>query len=525
MLKYSKELFEYTHDAHTARNIVALLYERNETKSAEYEPYLSVLRESSEPSNSIAIASAMIKLGRMEDADYYAYRAIYELNGEDDFDVYRSLFSYFCTTLSYYKEKEARKTISSNMIVTLESDDEQWVVALDSEDGFGEKSNHSLGAEHIGRTDPLYVKLIGLGRQQVVHLRDKNYKIISFEPREMAMGRFIFQKVAEHSNEFNGTVQVVSTENTDEMIKSLLALTDHKEQTKGLVDAYNFETNPLGIPIDFFIHGDYGRYIDAQRYLLYSKDLAYYSGEPHVAHMIDAKYVPTLSTLVLLATHNWLDTLDWLEDRIVIPASYMSFIRNQYSKAVENQAVSPGTFVPLGNGKFTIMEPDKQIPTIWEAIINKCENYPTELITDDERIAYEIFNGVTYERLFADTKMDKIQLDALILAEKLDGVYYCDDLFFRRIATHKGIKNINFGTVLYTYNDLDKVMPIVLELSKTNYVYTPFLFRNNQEVQILTKNLLEGEKKKQAYSQFFNDIIRISNQIIEQYFENDENLG
>jgi hypothetical protein len=45
MLKYSKELFEYTHDVQTARNIIALLYERNETRAEEYEPYLSVLKE------------------------------------------------------------------------------------------------------------------------------------------------------------------------------------------------------------------------------------------------------------------------------------------------------------------------------------------------------------------------------------------------------------------------------------------------------------------------------------------------
>lgn len=112
----------------------------------------------------MAVASAMLKLGRLEDADYYAYKAVYNLNGVDNFDVYKSLFGYNNLTLLRHKGKVVRKTISSNMIVTLESNGEQWIVALDSEDGFGEKDNQSLGVEHIGRTDPLFVKVIGKGR-------------------------------------------------------------------------------------------------------------------------------------------------------------------------------------------------------------------------------------------------------------------------------------------------------------------------------------------------------------------------
>lgn len=519
MLKYSKELFEYTRDIQTARNIVALLYERNETRAEEYEPYLTVLIESDEPGNSMAVAYAMLKLGRADAADYYVYRAIYELNGADDFEVYKSLFGYNNLTLPRRREEVVRKTIASNMVVTLESKGKQWIVVLDSEDGFGEKDNHSLGIEHLGRTDPVYVKLIGKGRGQVLNLRGISYKVVNFEPREFFISRFIYQKVVEHRGDFKGTVEIISTENTDEMIKQVLALSDHREQTKVLVDAYNFGTNFLGIPIDFFGLGDYERYIYAQRYLLYAKDLAYYAGEPRLEFIVDAKYVPALSTLILLASKGWLDTLDWLAGHIVIPESYLPFFREQYSLVVRRQAVSPCSLIPLEDGKYTILGPDKHIPELWEAIINKCEQYPTEEVTDDERIAYEILEGHTYERLFAGMKMDKVQLDALILAERLNGVYYCDDLFFRKIAAHKKVKNINFATLLYAHNDLDIVMPILMELSKTNYVYTPFRCRNNEEGQELVNNLLEGEKKKLYYSQIFNAYIYVRDQIMKQYFE------
>ena len=203
----------------------------------------------------------------------------------------------------------------------------------------------------------------------------------------------------------------------------------------------------------------------------------------------------------------------------------MPFFKEQYAQAVETQKVSFGSLIPLDGGKFSIIKPDARIPEIWEKIINKCERYQKEVITDDERIAYEVLDGYTYERLFASVKMDKVQLDALILTERLNGIYYCDDLFFRKIAACKKIKSINFATLLYTHNDLDIVMPILLELSKTNYLYTPFRFRNNEEGQEVISNLLTGEKKKQYYSEFFNSYIHVRNQIMKQYFGENREEG
>lgn len=518
MLKYAKELFEYTHDAKIARSIVALLYERNEVKVNEYEPYLSALIESNDPETCVTVAYAMAKLGRYDEANYYIYKAIYELDGIDDFSVYKNIFGLINHTIFRIEERLARKNIASNMVVTLESNGEQWIVVLDSEEGFGDKDNRSLGVEHLERNDPVYVKLKGKGKNQVVRLRERTYKIINFEPREQYLSRFIFKKVQENPNEFKGTVWVISAENPHDMIQQVLSLADNKEKIREMVELYNSSVNDLGIPIDFLIHGNYGKYIDVQSYLLHEKDLAYYAGEPRLEYIMEAKYVPALSTLLLLASKDWLDTLDWLENKIVLPESYLPFFKEQYALAVGSQANSAGSLVPLDNGKFTIIKPDRKIPEIWEALINVCEKYPTERITDEERISYEVLDGYTWERIFSDTKIDKVQLDALILVERIKGIYYCDDLFFRKIAVNKGIKNINFATVLYDLNDLDIAMPIIMELSKTNYIYTPFRCRNNEEGQNLIQNLLEGEKKKIYYSQFFNSYFHIRNQIMHQYF-------
>ena len=207
-----------------------------------------------------------------------------------------------------------------------------------------------------------------------------------------------------------------------------------------------------------------------------------------------------------------------MEVEVVIPESYISFLREQYAIEIGTQANSAGTFVPLDNGQFTIIEPDKKLPEIWESIISKCGKYSTETVTDEERIGFEVVQGYTWERVFANTKIDKIQLDALIVAERVNGVYLCDDLFFRRIASNKQIRNINIATLLFINPNLDEVMPIIMELSKTNYVYIPFRWRSYEEGKELIQNLLDGEKKKVYYAAYFDAYMNALDQVVKQLF-------
>lgn len=516
MLKFSKELFEYTHDVQTARNIIALLYKRNETRKEEYVPYLKPLMDSDDPQISIVASSALWKLGKYDYADFYAYKALYNLNGKYDIDVYKGLFGYHNINMQRIENMPIRKTIAPNMIVTLQSEGSTWVVALDSEAEFGDRDNRSLDAEHINKQDQVYNKLLGSGKNQVLNLRGRSYKVISFEPREKAIGRFVFQKVMENPDEFN--VRTISTENPAEMVKQLSALSDQKEHIKKMTDMYNFKDTQLGIPLDLFSHGNYEKYIATMQYLLYTKDLAYYAGEPRMEYVVEAKYIPTLSTFVLLSMNGWLDELDRLKNYIIIPESYIEFFKEQYASEMGTQAVSAGTLVPLEDGKFTIVEKDKKIPDIWERIIIKCETFSTAVVTDEERIAFEVAEKYTWERLFGKSNIDKMQLDGLIVAEREGGVYLCDDLFFRKIAAGKKIKNINFATLLYVIENRDTAMPIIMELSRTNYIYTPIMSRNDDELEKLFRNLLEGELKKKYYSEILNAYLYAWDKVMKEYF-------
>lgn len=538
MLKYSKQLFEYTHDAETARNVAALLFERNETDADAYEPYLDVLIKSNVPEHAMAVASAYLKTGKKNDAEFYAYKALYLLNGRDDYEIFKNYFGFSSYKLYRFPEEVEYKTIRGNMVVTLseklspDTDDEQepdssrWILCLEMESAFSDENNSSLGVQHINRRNPIYSKLQGSGLGQILFLNGKKYRVVSIVPREVYAFRYILEKVQQHPEEFQGFASVLTVDDPQKLAAQIEKYGNNSERIESLLKSYNFEDSDIGLPIDAFAFGDYDQYITVIKTFLYEKDLAYYAGPPVVEESLQDCYVPALSTLVILAVAGWFSIFDVIKDRIIIPESYIDFFKDQFSKAVSNQTISPGSLVALKDGGLAIVERDKNLPAIWEALIDFSEQQTKMSVTDDERINLKIVEGMTAEKLFAICKIDKIQIDALALCKKSCATYICDDLFFRNLATAMGIRNLNFTSLLFNYKDYDYVMPIIFSLSKTNYIYTPFIYQTNEDAQRLIVNLTSGRKKKVYYNDFFRRYFKVCSEVLWRVVSNlftDEN--
>ena len=114
-----------------------------------------------------------------------------------------------------------------------------------------------------------------------------------------------------------------------------------------------------------------------------------------------------------------------------------------------------------------------------------------------------------------------IQLDALILSKKLNAQYLCDDFFFNQLADYIKIKRINFASLLY-HLPPETCTAIAMDLSKTNYIHTPFLPSTEEFAIQMYENLMTGEKKKQYYTDFFIRYINVFSQDTEDIISTDE---
>lgn len=143
-------------------------------------------------------------------------------------------------------------------------------------------------------------------------------------------------------------------------------------------------------------------------------------------------------------------------------------------------------------GKPVLQDMDIKIPEYWERILDYCRGCKTHHVDNDERINLQITDGCSSEKLITGFRLSSIHLDSLILAKREGATYLCDDLFFRKIASNIGIRNINTVSIVAHYEDDDAVTSFILELSKTNYIYLPLVAKNDQQAKELINNLLDG---------------------------------
>lgn len=151
------------------------------------------------------------------------------------------------------------------------------------------------------------------------------------------------------------------------------------------------------------------------------------------------------------------------------------------------------------NNQLTLIKDSPSHVEIWDRIIDFCAECEKVEISDDERIGFSI-GDINGEQFIAAARLHLIHLDSLVLAKKEQATLLSDDLFFRKIATYGKIRNINFVSLLRHYVDNDFVVPIIMELSKTNYLYIPLMARTDEEAIQLKENILDGELKKKYYS-------------------------
>ena len=177
----------------------------------------------------------------------------------------------------------------------------------------------------------------------------------------------------------------------------------------------------------------------------------------------------------------------------------MGFFAERYRTAKQISLVSPGKLVNVDN-QLTLIKNDLAHVEIWERIIDFCGECTKIEISDEERIGFSIGDYINGEQFVAIARLHLIHLDSFILAQKKQATLLCDDLFFRKLATYGKIRNINFVSLLRHYVDKDFVVPIVMELSKTNYLYIPLIARTDEEAIELKKNILDGKLKKKFYS-------------------------
>lgn len=522
-LKSLKSLYECTHDEMDAVNIIAYLSQRAGYEE-EYSYYIEQLKDSTTPKTLLAIAVAYHRIGKSDMAEYSAYKSLYFLK-DDNFEIYNG-YLYLMNEMIYDRKNQVVELgcVVDNCVIKAASTNGNIYLCLDKEIELEPraKENESLGAQHFSSRDRMYLMLRNKKKGDTFSWNNIEYKILEIISREVFCYRYVLDKCVK--NPEHSQVYMISMEkedvNIDNLWKKMTEEISKYENTKGkfdlsgrkqvndLLELYHFSVNELGLPIETICHGDYSRYVDVIRLLLFGKDQALYAGTADVDCGVEKRYVLSISTLILLCVIGEESLLKKYIEKILVPKSLTEFVYIQVKKLTELQAISPGVLIELDDGSHTMLPFDTTVVDIWSKAYELCMLFEQVEIDADEREKMSIVDGFSAESLFSMLQLDKYQIDCFVLTQKCEqAILLCDDLFYRKMANAMGVHNTNFTNLIYLLEDKSEATRICFELSKTNYLYVPFIFETSEQMSSLFENLLEGKRKNKYYRPMINHLV------------------
>lgn len=524
LLKSMESLYECTHNEMDAVNIIAYISQKSGYEE-KYSYYIEEMKTTLNSKVLLAIAVAYHRMGNSDMAEHYAYRALFFLKDDEDFDIYNSYLA-LMNNMIYDRKNHVidLDSVVDNSVIRAVSDDRTIYICLDKELELESHvhENASMGVKHFCTKDRLYLMLRNKKKGDVFSWENLEYEIAEITTREVFAYRYVLGKCM--NNPEKSQVYTISMAeedvNVDNVWKQMQeALSKYrtrngasksttKEETVELLDQYHFVDNELGLPIEVICHGDYSKYIEVIRLLLYAKDEALYAGTVDSDSVTDKNFIISLSTLIILCVMGQEELLIKYKDKIMIPTSLTEFVCVQVKNITEMQAISLGTLMELEDGSPVMLPFDDSIVDIWSRAYELCLLFSQIEVASEERENVDVVEGVSAELLFSMFKLDKSQLDCLLLARKTEeAIFMCDDLFYRKIASALGVHNSNFTSLLFLLEDRSEAVNGCLNLSKTNYLYVPFMFENSEQMRNLFQNLLEGERKRQYYRPMIDKLI------------------
>ena len=502
--EYAKKLYAFAPSPDLAANIVQFLHSLNNHNTSDYGPYIKELEGTTVPSHVMALAFSYLKLGDGENAESSAYRAIYYLNGREDFEIFNAYLSFAAQMLAgdYARQTDDNKVVG-NCVVTLKSENAGNVLTfcLDKEEDLKENSsNKSLDIPHLNKfSSTLYSKFLGGAKGQQYNIDGKTYKLVDITDKYVYTNRYVLNKALNNPDKITVITQTITGATTKESVEKIKQyMLKHKNNP--MLDMYHFKENEVGVPIDALKGGNADSYLGTVAYLLQTKDEILYTGE--ITNNVHSNsYLISLSSLVVLCLIDQMQVLDEFIGRIYIPDSLIPFIDDRIHSCGTRKVHSGGSLVAEDNDVFLLPDQSDKEIEIWEKIKAYCEKLKTVQLSNEERIAFRLADCISAEEAFHAFLALSNELDFFVAANKISAVYICDDLFFRKMANWTGIPHMNVASLAYDMEDLEKAKVFVEKISEVNYLYAPYLLTDDRDWsnRVLTNLITKNKYKEQVY--------------------------
>lgn len=428
---------------------------------------IDVLLTTNDLENHIIVAQYFAYKGRWEDAKSVLRNAFYintEQIGENE--VAGFLKIYF-NNLHLEKGETEYSQIADNTVSMLESSEGVKVqVSIHSNDGIiTENGENKFECINLKSTsDDSYILKATGKKGNHVEFKGEIYTVLEILDIDTYFFRYFLQNIQDSYPE-NKTVIPITGETIEQMIeKTTMYIKSGKEEAENKINLYNFGVK-IGTPISYLSGKNADKYFETIYYLLNNEAQNLYSVYSSNVEK-GAKYVLTISSLVILNALGYLDKLQTIKDRVYITPSTKLFVRNGISDSIRYDSVVSTAFLDEKN-MFRMEESTENTKvfkkTFWTQILMAINKF--------NEIKPEALNTIYYDKIHEI--VDISEFEAISTAFSEDAVLVCDDLFISNISAsiNNTIPVVNIISLLYKEDliEINELIKLTNELTRKKY--------------------------------------------------------
>lgn len=165
-------------------------------------------------------------------------------------------------------------------------------------------------------------------------------------------------------------------ESPEALVKSLRRAIEKaggkKKAQENLLLGYHVENDELGFPIEALVAGNYERYVDAVKMLLYSQNQALYAGEVSNICFDKKRIILTFPLLLIIKLLDMQDILMPYLNQIVIPKLLIEFVAQLARNSTEQQVISLGNLIDQVDGTMVLIPFDDTVVELYTDIYELC---------------------------------------------------------------------------------------------------------------------------------------------------------
>lgn len=462
-----KEIYKFEDDHSFSTMYYSLLCMFKLHNFNDFDKFEEFLLKSNLVCGHILVAMCYAKMRKWYKAKKLAFESLYRYeNSITKEDIINYVAMNFNNIHQEHDDKINKVSQDCVVIIKSTDGDERKIHFSMSNKLIVEEGEHNHNCENYTCEHDLYYSFLGSGVDDSIIVDDKIYIIEEIMDRNIYYFRYYKDKLESYYPDHD-VYKVISSESIegllDEMKKHMLPI---RKRTEKLLNYYNFGID-TGIPISLLSDSELSNYREVILFLLYNSEQKYYSSK--IKLKLKEPYILSLSSIIVLQLIGRLESIPRdISNKVYITKNIKEYIKNKINSMNSSGKSEVGSmYLDEFNEPIFIERSEadrKDELEFWKNILVNINKFKILDIKKTKNKIYKELKSI----------VNRIDIECIELAKKLNGTLIIDDLFISKLYQTIYPQSVSANSAYFLLKDCDMEIKdkidVIYTLSKFKYL-------------------------------------------------------